>query len=87
LTIGEVSEKIGISVTHLSVKLKKETGMTFLEYLTNYRIEKAKKLLACENCKVYEISNRIGYKTSQYFSKVFYKATGKTPIDYRKEVT
>jgi two-component system response regulator YesN len=87
LTIGEVSEKIGLSVTHLSVKLKKETGMTFLEYLTNYRVEKAKKLLVSENCKIYEISNRIGYKTSQYFSKVFYKATGKTPIDYRKEVT
>jgi two-component system response regulator YesN len=85
LTVGEVSEKIGLSVTNLSAKLKKETGLTFLEHLTNYRIEKAKKLLGSENCKVYEISGRIGYKTSQYFSKVFYKATGKTPIDYRKE--
>ena len=82
LTLEEVAENLGISYIYLSKLFKKETGQTFLEYLTKYRIEKAKYILRKGDYKVYEVAEQVGYKTSQYFSSVFRKNTGMNPSDY-----
>ncbi|HBE77095.1 MAG TPA: hypothetical protein DDW65_04840 [Firmicutes bacterium] len=84
LTVDKVAEKLGFSGVYLSQIFKKDTGKTFLEYLTDYRIEIAKDLLQKGNYKVYEVAEIVGYKTSQYFSQVFHKITGTYPIDYRE---
>jgi len=73
----------GMNGTYLGQKFKKETGLTFLEYLTNHRVEVAKILLKSGKYKVYEVSEKVGYKTSQYFSSVFKEITGMTPLDFR----
>jgi two-component system response regulator YesN len=85
LTVDKVAENLGFSGVYLSQLFKKETGKTFLEYLTDYRIEIAKKLLQTGDYKVYEVAEIVGYKTSQYFSQVFRKVTGVYPIDYREK--
>ena len=84
LTVDKVAEKLGFSGVYLSQIFKKETGKTFLEYLTDYRIAIAKNLLETGDYKVYEVAEIVGYKTSQYFSQVFHKVTGIYPIDYRE---
>ena len=63
---------------------KKETGETFLKYLTNYRIQEAKRLLEDNKLSITEISELVGYRTSQYFSQIFIKSVGMRPQEYRR---
>lgn len=58
--------------------------MSFLEYVTKFRIDKAKYYLVHTNKKIYEIAGHVGYMTSQYFSKIFKQQTGMTPAEYRE---
>ena len=64
---------------------KKETGCTFLTYLTNYRIACAKHLLTSSTYRIHEISMMVGFADPKYFSKVFRKATGFTPVEWREQ--
>jgi Response regulator containing CheY-like receiver domain and AraC-type DNA-binding domain len=82
LVVEKVAEEVGISGIYLSQLFKKETGKTFLTYLTDYRIESAKALLGSNKYNVNEVADLVGYSTSQYFSKIFHKATGVTPKYY-----
>ena len=83
IAIIDVAEAVEISDSNLGRTFKNETGQSLLEYLTSIRIEEAKKLLKDSDYKIYEISDMIGYKTSQYFSQVFLKMTGLQPQDFR----
>ncbi len=83
ISIIDVAEAVEISDSNLSRTFKNETGQSLLEYLTSIRIEEAKKLLKDSDYKIYEISDKIGYKTSQYFSQVFFRMTGMQPQDFR----
>lgn len=56
----------------------------FIDYLTNYRMEKAKQLLISADSLIYEISEAVGYSNSNYFSKLFKKYTGVSPEEYKK---
>ena len=69
---------------YLGQILKKETGVTFLKYLTNCRMEEAKKLLEEGEYNINEIAELVGYKTSQYFSQIFTKQVGVNPQEYKK---
>ena len=68
----------------LSKLFKKELGKTFLEYLTDIRMERAKRMLEEVQFKVYEVSSQVGYKDPVHFAKLFKKQTGYTPSEYRK---
>ncbi|MBQ9065076.1 MAG: response regulator [Blautia sp.] len=81
---AEIANAAALSVNRLGVLIKQETGKTINEYLAHIRIEKAVEFLEKTNLKIYEISERCGYKSSQYFSQVFLQKTGRKPIDYRK---
>jgi Response regulator containing CheY-like receiver domain and AraC-type DNA-binding domain len=83
MPIEQVAREIDISSVYLMKLFQKEVGETFIEYLTSYRIEIAKKLLSEGRNKVYEISEMVGYKSSQYFSQVFRKLTGLNPLDFK----
>lgn len=84
ISVVGVANILEVSDSHLSRIFKIETGKTLLEYLTEIRIEAAKTLLDDYNYKIYEISELVGYKTSQYFSQVFVKLTGMNPLNYRE---
>jgi len=79
LSLRMVSSYVGISENHLSSIFTKQTGQTFTEYVTELRVEKAKGLLRETNLKVYEIAESVGFANAEYFSKIFKKATGKSP--------
>lgn len=69
---------------YLGQMFKKETGITFLKYLTKCRMEEAKRLLEKGELNISQVAAEVGYHTSQYFSQIFFKTTGIKPQEYRK---
>ncbi len=84
LSFQDAADHVGLSVQHLSRMFRRELGITFVDYLTGVRIRKAIELLQDEEMKIYEISQRTGYATQHYFSNVFKKHLGVSPVEYRK---
>lgn len=84
LTLTSVCQDLCLSRSYFSMIMKQHTGMTFIEYLTNLRIEKAKELLKSTHLKTYEIADEVGYEDAHYFSLIFKKGTGTSPTEYRK---
>lgn len=84
LDLSHISEALHVSVSYFSRTFKQLKEKTFVEYLTSYRMEKAKQLLKASDQKVYEISQQIGYDDAHYFSYNFRKNVGMTPLQYRK---
>ncbi|MBW4840436.1 MAG: response regulator [Paenibacillaceae bacterium] len=72
-----------VSPGHLGRLMKKETGQTFVEYLTNLRMKKAECLLKTTDFKGYEIGEQVGISDPHYFSILFKKATGRSMNEYR----
>lgn len=84
LSIHEIAEHVHLSVGHLCSLFKKETNTTIKSYITHIRIEHAKQLLEASDRKIYDIAEAVGYHSSQYFSQVYYRMTGRYPSDYQK---
>ena len=85
ISLQDVAENINISKNYLCDIFKKELGVTFINYVTNLRIEKAKEYLSGTDMKMYEVSSAVGYNDYAYFSQIFKKHTGKTLSSYRKK--
>ncbi|KAI7255720.1 hypothetical protein KC345_g11087, partial [Hortaea werneckii] len=84
LTLQSVASEVHVTPVWLSKLFKKEKHQTFLEYLTEVRMENAKKMLAEVKYKIYQISSLVGYKDPVHFTKLFKKQTGCTPKEFRK---
>ncbi|MBD2863191.1 response regulator [Paenibacillus oceani] len=84
LTVSEIGREVYLTDTYISLLFKQETGRTVNEWLTQYRMEKAKELLANPTYKLYDICYAVGYADPSYFSKLFKKVTGLTPSVYRE---
>lgn len=67
------------SPEYLSRLFKGETGRNFSAYLTEYRLKRAKELLAGTDMKIYEVAYTVGYANPSYFSKVYHEVMGMTP--------
>lgn len=83
LTLDKVASTVNVSPNYFSSLFNQETGMTFIEYLTDIRMEKAKEYLRCSGRKITEIGYLIGYQDSHYFSYIFKKTQNCTPSEYR----
>ncbi|WP_179233086.1 response regulator [Paenibacillus rigui] len=84
LSLQQVAAQVHLNAAYFSHLFKKETGRSFVDYLIELRMEKAKQLLANTDMKITEVSGRIGYDLPNYFAKLFKQATGLSPKDYRK---
>ena len=84
ITLDEVCRHFSCSHSHLSHTFKKSVGTSFREYLTHLRIEDAKALLSYSRLSVTEIALSVGFSDSNYFSSVFKKSVGKSPLAYRR---
>ena len=84
ISLQDVADNISISKNYLCDIFKKEVGVTFINYVTNLRIEKAKDYLANTDLKMYEVSSAVGYNDYTYFAQIFKKHTGTTLSAYRK---
>lgn len=85
ISVNDVAEELLISPSHLMHLFKQETGLTFVQYLTEYRMKTAVKMLKTQNYKIYEIANGVGYRDTKHFTKLFKKETGHSPSDYLKK--
>ncbi|SFL93034.1 two component transcriptional regulator, AraC family [Gracilibacillus orientalis] len=85
ITLEEVAEEVGLSSYYLSKLFKEHFEITFIEYVTQTRLTKAKDLLLDDRISLKEIALTIGYKDPNYFSRVFKKETGLSPSEYRKQ--
>lgn len=83
LTLEQVSTVCFVHPTHLSRLFRTHYNMTFSDYLTEVRIEKAAQLLLESEYRVRDISQRVGYEDYSYFCRVFRKIMGSTPLEYR----
>lgn len=82
--LESVSEHVGFNPTYFSVLFKKETGMNFLEYLTDVRMREAKRLLSDPRKTIYDVALEVGYSDVKHFSRLFTRSTGIHPSKYRK---
>lgn len=87
IKLQNVAENIRLSPNYLGYLFKKELSVNITEYLTQLRIEKAKELLRDTNMKSYQIAEATGFSDNAYFSKVFKKAAGMNPNEFRKQWT
>jgi two-component system, response regulator YesN len=83
ISLNTVAASVNISPTYFSAIFSQETGHTFIEYLTQTRMNKAKELLMCSSKKTTEIGYEVGYKDSHYFCYIFKKTQQCTPKEYR----
>ena len=87
LSIKDISDHVFLSTSYICTLFKNETGQTLNQYITKYRVEKAKKLLADPLNKITDISSNVGYSDGNYFGKTFKKIVGLSPTEYRDQVT
>lgn len=83
LSIETICGHLNVSAAYFSTVFKKETGKTFINYLTDYRMEVALELLLTQNEKTYVIAESVGYSDPNYFSYVFKKQFGMSPSKYK----
>ncbi|UKS26465.1 response regulator [Paenibacillus sp. HWE-109] len=83
LSLQQVCNQIYMSMSYFSALFKPHTGMTFVEYVTRHRLEKAKEMLVASQLKTYELAAKVGYNDPQYFSVIFKRNTGMTPKEFR----
>lgn len=84
ISLGSVASSVNICVPHFCFLFKKELGETFVGYLTNERMKKAKELLCCTSKRITQIAEDVGYNDYHYFTSLFKKLNGVTPCEFRK---
>lgn len=84
ISVEKLCLNLHVSPTYFSTIFKKETDMSFVNYLTDIRLEEAVKLLNTTDDKTYIIASKVGYQEANYFSYVFKKKFGISPSRYRK---
>ncbi|MEK3916019.1 response regulator [Paenibacillus sp. FSL H7-0331] len=86
ITLEMLSEELYYSPNYINQIFKQETGGTIFDYVTRYKMERAKDMLAVNHIKLYEIAEKLGYNHTAYFSSLFKKYMGVTPKDFRRQL-
>ena len=84
ITRSGVAERFNVNPSYLSQSFSRLKGISFIDYVTEVRVKNAKRLLKTTNMKVQVVSEEVGYNSTQHFSKVFEKAVGISPAEYRR---
>lgn len=84
ITLENIAAHVYLNKNYFSGFFKNKVGLTYREYLRNYRIRQAKRLLVETDMKIYEIAQAVGYSDSAHFIRAFKTVTGKKPDDYAK---
>ena len=83
ITLEELSRVADRNPQYISAVFSKTCGMSLKEYITSLRVEAAKRMLRSTGVPIGEVAANVGYQDSKYFSRIFQKATGKSPREYR----
>lgn len=84
ISLQSFAAEQGVSLAYFSRLFKDEVGMTFSDYLTYIRVEKAKELLVRGDLRPGEVGVLVGYEDPKYFSQIFRRAAGMSPLDYQR---
>ncbi|MEC1522630.1 helix-turn-helix domain-containing protein [Neobacillus niacini] len=88
LTLNYLASKIHINSAYLSRKFHEEVGMGFSEYLNEFRLKEAQRMLVeYPDLSISTVSERCGFNSQHYFSQIFRKMTGQSPRDFRLRET
>ena len=85
LTRSEIGTEFYLVPEYLAKMYKKKTGIALKDYINDYRIQQAKQMLAHSDKQVGEVAVDVGFGNLSYFSTLFKKSTGMTPVEYRKQ--
>lgn len=85
ISLSVLADNFHLNPQYISQLFKSEIGVNFLAYLTNIRMEKAKKLLLATSLSIAEVAEQSGYGDYRVFTKVFKKSEGITPSQYRRD--
>lgn len=83
--LQQVAKYVHLHPNHLSEVFKKEAGITFGDYVTRQKINRAMEILTVSPAKIADVATTVGFEDIKYFSQVFKKFTGKTPSEFREE--
>ena len=84
ISLDELAGELGISSYYFSKLFKEEKGETFINFISDKRLEKARQLLAETDLSIKEITAEVGYNDQNYFSRIFKTKYGLSPKEYRK---
>ncbi|RKP45861.1 response regulator [Cohnella endophytica] len=84
ISLEAIGKRVSLSPFYISKMFKDQLGVNYIDFLTECRIEKAKKLMADPERSLKEITFEVGYNDPNYFSKVFKKTCDASPTEYRK---
>jgi AraC family transcriptional regulator len=87
VTLEELAETAGLSTAHFSQMFRKSTGKSPHQFVLHHRVERAKEMLSAAELRVIDVAVACGFKTQQHFARVFRRACGISPTEYRQEVT
>ena len=85
LSLGEIADSVFMTPNYMNGLFKKKFGTTVGQYITNVRIESAKKLIMDRSIKLSEVAVMVGYNDPGYFTKAFRKNVGMSPKDFREK--
>lgn len=87
ISLSQVAKAVNTSTFHFCKMFKKATGLNFTEFVSRVRIEKARNLLLNPNLRISEIAYEVGFQSLTHFNRVFKKITGRSPTDYRSQLS
>lgn len=86
ISLAAAAERFYVNKAYLSHLFKAETELSFVEYVTGVKMQRAKRLLYDKRNRVYEVAAKLGYEDTEYFSRIFKEYEGVTPTIFRKEL-
>jgi AraC-like DNA-binding protein len=86
LSLGQVASAVHVSIFYFCKLFRKVTDITFTEFVSRARTERAKDLLLNPNLRVSEIAYDVGFQSLTHFNRVFKKVVGRSPTDYRGQL-
>ena len=87
ISVISISKSINVSKSVLYKNFHTHFNCTVSEYINTKRIEKSLELIAKTDMSIEEISQNVGFSTASYFSKIFKKQMGTSPLKYKKNLT
>ena len=85
LTLQELAQRLNYSLPYLSKRFKADVGVSFVNYLQNYRVMQGCRLLSSSNKTISEIAETVGYRDVKFFSEMVKRITGLSPADFRRQ--
>lgn len=85
ISLETLAHEFFLNKSYISYMIKKELGKNFTDYLSEIRIDEAKRLMTDQKWKIYEVGEMVGYKNPRYFARIFERIVGMSPSEYRKK--